>query len=502
MRVLLINPPELNTIQFSLPTQVNKSEVFGCYPPLGLLYVAGAAEQVAGIEVTVLDAIAKKLDYQQLEARISEIKPQVVGIMALTLTMVDVMKTAEAVKRIDGGIHVCLGGPHIGIYPEESIRLPMVDSVVKGEGEQPFKELLECLSSGRDLSEVKNILLKKDGNVIRTEERGLVQDLDQLPMPARHLTQLSEYWSILAHEPTITTMMTSRGCPFRCVFCDRPNLGKIYRTRSPANIADEMERCLKMGVREFFFYDDTFSVDKRRALGLCEELTKRKLDVAWDIRARVDTVDRELLKALKKAGCTRIHFGVEAGTDPVLKALRKGTTVNQIRATFKACKDLDIETLGYFIMGNPTETREQMLETINLMKELDPDTVHVSVMSPLPATDLYAQGLRSGLLKHDTWKDFAENPQRDFQVPIWEENLKREELVDMMNRAYKEFCFRPSYIIKQTLKVRSISEFKRKALGGLSLLGMYGAPRNSDRMLGSKTAAERNAKNALETTAA
>ncbi|MBI4375216.1 MAG: radical SAM protein [Elusimicrobia bacterium] len=469
MRVLLINPPDRNTVEFSLPKAVNKAEVFGCYPPLGLLYVAGAAEQVPGTTVTVIDAVAEKLNYQQLEARIADIQPQVVGIMALTLTMVDVIKTAEVVKRVNKSIHVCLGGPHLGIYPEETVRLPMVDSVVKGEGEQPFKELLECLLSGRDLAAVKGVLFKKDGNIIRAEDRGFVQDLNALPMPARHLTNLSHYWSVLAHAPMITTLMTSRGCPFRCVFCDRPNVGKIYRTRSPANIADEMEQCLKMGIGEFFFYDDTFSIDKRRALGLCEELTRRKLDVIWDIRARVDTVDRELLRALKKAGCTRIHFGVEAGTDSVLRALKKGTTVEQVRATFRACKELKIETLGYFIMGNPTETREQMLETIKLMKELDPDTVHVSVMAPLPATELYTDWLQGGG-RHDIWKEFAENPRRDFQVPLWEEKLNREELVDMMNRAYKEFYLRPSYILKQTLKARSLGEIKRKAVGGLSLL--------------------------------
>ena len=206
----------------------------------------------------------------------------------------------------------CWGGPHIYIYPDETIRIPEVDYLVIGEGEETFTRLIDALAKDEDLARVPGIAYKRNGRVFKNSLVPLNKDLDQLPMPARHLIPQHLYTSVLAKRSPITTMMTSRGCPMRCIFCDRPHLGKQFRSRSAVNVVDEMQRCEEMGIREIFFYDDTFSIRKDRLLDVCDAIVARGLTVHWDIRAHINTIDEQVLDALQRAGCTRIHYGVES----------------------------------------------------------------------------------------------------------------------------------------------------------------------------------------------
>jgi len=194
------------------------------------------------------------------------------------------------------------------------------------------------------------------------------------------------------------------------------------------------------------------------------------LDIGWDIRTRVDNVNKELLENLKEAGCERIHYGVEAGTQKILKVLKKGITLKQAESAFKMTKDVGIDTLGYFMIGNPTETREDIVKTINFAKQLKPDYCHFSVTTPFPATPLYELGLERGIFK-DYWKAFAANPTKDFVPELWGENFSRDELNGLLEHAYKCFYRRPSYVFREILKVRSFDEFKRKAKAGLKVVG-------------------------------
>ena len=180
-------------------------------------------------------------------------------------------------------------------------------------------------------------------------------------------------------------------------------------------------------------------------------------------------MDKELLEKLKKAGCERIHYGVESGNPEILKILRKGITVEQAKKAFKMTKEVGIGTLAYFILGSPRETKSEMLESLKLAKELDPDFAHFTVMAPFPATPLYDMGIKEGVLKRDYWKDFALNPTKDFVPPLWEENMTNEELIELLEYAYKNFYIRPRYVIKEVLKVRSFGEFGRKAKAGLKV---------------------------------
>jgi radical SAM superfamily enzyme YgiQ (UPF0313 family) len=235
-------------------------------------------------------------------------------------------------------------------------------------------------------------------------------------------------------------------------------------------VVDEMEKCEKMGINEILMYDDTFTVNRQRVLDICAEYQKRNLKVAWDIRARVDTVSEEILRELKKANCQRIHYGIEAGTDKILKVLRKGITLEQIEKAFKLTKKAGIPTLGYFMIGNPQETKEDILATIKFAKKIKPDFVQITITTPFPRTDLYELGLQKGILKDDYMKKFAQNPTDKFEIRYWEENFTKEELNSLLTQAYKTFYWRPGFLVKELFQIRSVSELKKKLRAGLSLL--------------------------------
>jgi radical SAM superfamily enzyme YgiQ (UPF0313 family) len=437
------------------------------------MYVAAYLEKYTSHQVKILDCLIEKLDYEQLKTRLMEEKPDLVGITALTFNLIDVLQTAKTAKEINSNIKIVLGGAHVNIYPKETINFPEVDFLVLGEGEKPMKDLVDNLNQIKNLYNVKGLIFRDGNKIINTGPRELIQDLDSLPFPARNLIPYKKYFSALSKVGPVTTMFTSRGCPYRCLFCNRAHLGKIFRARSAKNVVDEMEECQKMGIKEIFIYDDTFTVDKQRVLDVCAEIKKRNLKINWDIRARVDTVDEETLKAMKETGCQRIHYGVEAGTQKILNVLRKGITLKQVEKAFRLTKKIGIQALAFFMLGSPQETKEDVFQTIKFAKKLKPDFVIFSVTTPYPLTDLYSLGLKEKILSYDYWQEFAQNPKPDFVPPIWEKELSREELFSLSKKAYRSFYRRPAYVVKsffQLFQLRSFKELMTKVKAALNIL--------------------------------
>ena len=467
MKALLVNPPQRNMVTNNIPSVVDEER--GYNPPLGVLYVAAHAREHTPHEIAVVDAVVEELDYPALKERIAGERPDVVGVTATTFTLPDAMLTVRAVKEISPEIAVVMGGPHPYIYPSETIRLPGVDFLVIGEGEHVFSALMNNFKDKSALRGIPGLVFIDGGEVVNTGLPPLVEDLDSLPFPARDLTPFMKYYSLIAKSQPVTTMITSRGCPYRCLFCDRPHLGKRFRPRSAGNVVDEMESCYNMGIREFLIYDDTFTVSKKRVMDICRLIKERGLDIGWDVRARVDTVNPEMLAAMKDAGCDRIHYGVEAGSEEVIKTLRKGITIEQVKRVFKQTREAGISMLAYFMIGSPGETRAQMEESLRLARELNPDYLHLSITTPFPETDLYRMGLEKGVLGHDYWRDFARDPGKDFTPAVWEEHLTREELIKMLHDGYRGFYLRPGYILKRLGNLRSFGDLKSKAKAGLKV---------------------------------
>lgn len=469
MKILLVNPPAENTIVGNNPEIIDEERGFN--PPLGLLYLASYLKKFRPeYQLEIIDSPVEEFSYPALKERIIASGPDVVGMTAMTLTLLDVLKTCRIIKEINPKIKIVLGGPHVHLYPEETILYPEVDFLILGEGEKIFAEFLDNFGNSEKLKEIPGLVFK-DKEIVRTALPAFIENLDELPPPAREMTPWQKYSSVIARKSPVTTMITSRGCPYKCIFCDRPHLGKKFRAHSPQYVVDEMELCVKMGIKEILVYDDTFTIDRQRVLDISDEIIKRKLNFGWDIRARVNTVDTEMLAKLKKAGCERIHFGVEAGTDEILKVLRKGITLEQARQAFKITKKAGISTLAYFMIGSPGETRAHILKTIEFAKSLNPDFVHITITTPFPATDLYRLGIQKGIF-NDFWKEFVQNPTQNFKPKYWNECLTEEELQELIVLAYKSFYLRPGYIMRKIMSLRSGQELKRKMKAGLKVLTM------------------------------
>jgi radical SAM superfamily enzyme YgiQ (UPF0313 family) len=470
MKILFINPPTLFELIGNNPEIIESER--GYNPPLGLLFVASYLKKNSTHEVRVLDTQVEEIDYEKLKSRLAKEEFDAVGITVTTFTLLDVIKTIKVVKEVNETCKVILGGPHVTIFPKESIELEWVDYCIIGEGEISFTNLINSLDSGEKPIGIKGVIFKDGDEIINNGFSDPIEDLDSIPIPDRTLVPYKKYSSLLAKRTPITTMFTSRGCPFKCSFCNRPVVGNRFRAMSAGRVVEEMEICLELGIHEFLIYDDTFTINKKRVKDICNLIIERKLDVGFDIRARVDTLNEEVLKLLKQAGCRSIHYGIEAGTEKILKVLNKDISLDNAKYIFDLTKKEKIQTLAYFMIGNPTETKADILQSFKVMKWLKPDFVHLTILSPFPATAVYVDALRDGIIKEDVWLKYSKNPIEDFVPPYWSENFSKEELNELMVSGYKRFYLRPQYIIKRLLELRSPGEFYRKAKAGLKVLLM------------------------------
>jgi radical SAM superfamily enzyme YgiQ (UPF0313 family) len=470
VKLLLINPPVPHILRESLPPVVEDDT--SVLPPLGLLYVAAYAEALPDWEVEIIDCQATGAGHENLASLVAQASPDVVGIQVMTFTLIDAALVAKTAKAAAPEALVVAGGPHPTLYPRETVALEGVDAAVAGEGEHAIQALLEAVAQGGELERLPNIFTTRGrGEGAEGPTLTYIKDMDGLLPPARHLLDLTRYASALSRNRVVTTMMSSRGCPGRCIFCDRPQMGKIFRKRSAQSVVDEMELCQKeYGIGEIIFYDDTFTMDRRRVLEICRLIRERGLELTWDIRARVDTMTPEMISALAGAGCSRIHYGVETGSPRLQKLIRKNLDLSQLGEVFGRTRREGIETLGYFMIGLPTETRPELEQTMDLMTGLPLDYAHVAVFTPYPGTQVYQTALAEGVYQTDYWREFALNPRPDFTPKYWNEHFSDDELLHLMKKAYARFYRRPGYILRRLTKVRSFNELWRKGMLGLKLL--------------------------------
>jgi len=467
MKVLLVNPPSINIIRESLPPVIEDDS--GVFPPLGLLYIAAYVEEVEGCTVKVLDCQAENIDYEKLPAKIRELSPDIVGIQVMTFTLIDASMVAKAIRKESENAYIVFGGPHPTIFPKETVQIKEVDAVVAGEGEFAFSALVKAIVSKKVPENIPGVLTKKNPHSLIPWKH--IEDLDTLKMPARHLIDSSKYNSPLAKKNPVTTMMSSRGCPAKCTFCDRPQMGKKFRMKSAENVVKEMRYCAEeLNLGEILFYDDTFTINKTRVSDICDMIIDQGFKIAWDIRSRIDTITPELIKKLKKAGCYKIHYGVETGSPRIQKRLGKDLDMKRVKEIFSITKKEGFEVLGYFMFGCPGEEKEDIQKTMDLLLDLDMDYAHIAVFTPYPGTQVYKEALDSGFYKNDYWKEFAMNPKPDFAPQYWEENFSSDELQEFVKKAYVKFYARPGYILNRCLSVRSFDEFRRKATLGVKLI--------------------------------
>ncbi len=486
MKILLLNPPTENTI-VEYPDEKGgaylEAKDFGRFPPLGALYVLSYLEKKSvGHDLFFKDCVADKMSHTDLPRYISEINPDIIGITSFTISMVDVCKVARTVRKIVPHAHICLGGHHPIAFPIQAAKLEEFDSIVVGEGEVAFTELVKALEKKDDITLIPGVYtsesIKKWENTSYKDNRFLssvlappayVEDIDSLPIPNRSYIKHTDYHSVLGVTNKLTTILSSRGCPYKCTFCDVPH--KQYRKRSIRNIVDEVEECLKLGYQEIHFYDDLFNISSQKVIDFCDEVERRGLKFIWDFRGRVNTVTRESLERAKIAGCRIISFGVETGSDEGLKMLNKGTTVRKIREVFRWCKELKIKTVADFMIGLPFEkTEEDVMKNIDFLIELDPDYAQISVLCLYPNTELYNRAIEKGLIRRGKWEEFSLKPTTDIKVDFWEEHLSHKKMVELQRKSYKKYYLRMHYIIRSIFNSSSFYEYTSKAKGLWRLL--------------------------------
>lgn len=488
MRILLLNPPaEYIAREYVDPANpadhgLLESEDFGLFPPLGLLYILAALkEKVPEHESLFLDCIAEKIDHQALDKIIAEIRPDIVGITSFTVSLYDVCIAARTIRAQIPGVHLCLGGHHPIAFPFEAAGLPEFDSIVVGEGEEVFPALVRALTAGTDFTEIGGVytaesIRRYDGKLLvdsRFLTRQLpppayVEELDLLAPPDRSVISHLNYRSIVGASNRLVTMISSRGCPCQCTYCDVPF--KSYRQRSITSVADEIGVCLESGYTEVHFYDDLFNVTPERVIAFCDEIERRGFRFQWDFRGRVNNVTRGSLERAKQAGCRMISFGVETGSDEGLGLLKKNTNTDQIRKVFKWCRELNILTIADFMIGLPFEKSvDDVRRNVDFLLGLDPDYAQFSILSLFPNTELFGDAVRKGLIQPERWHEYAKAPKSDFYVDHWEEFIPMSELLKLQRESYRRFYLRPQYIWRSLINTCSWSEFNSKVQGALKL---------------------------------
>jgi len=438
MKVMLILPPS----KFVLKDKLGITSV-----PLGLAYLASFIEK-DGHKVKIIDSNTLGYRIKDIKEEIEKFNPHLVGVTATTSCIYDAYEVAKIIKEVDPGIKVVIGGPHVTFIAKETLKeCPFIDVVVRGEGEETFRELVNFFESSSEdtwsLEEVKGITFRKDNKIIETDSRSLIKNLDSIPFPAYHLLPMEKY---SLEGKRFATIITSRGCPFSCIFCSSSRLfGKTWRARSPENVIEEIKLLKnKYGVREIEFLDDTFTLNKKRAEKICELLIKEKLDISWSCSSRVDTIDESLIEKLKKAGCHTIYVGVESGSQKILNIIDKGITLPQIEKTINLIKKVNINSFGSFILGIPGETVKTIKKTINFAKKLNPSFVQFSICTPYPGTKLFEMAKEKGWLLTKDWSKYTILDQV-MKIPgMVTTNLNR-----WLLRAYLSFYLRPKFILDQ-----------------------------------------------------
>jgi len=462
MKILLVNPQDLDNINTRLPKSLNTAQ--GVYPPLGIAYIAAVLEQ-NDYNVNILDCKALNLTTEELKSYLHHTNPDLVGVTAMCSTVKGAFEAARLAKEV--GATVVIGGPQLSAYPQETLSFDFIDFGVVGEGEYVMLELVQALEKGSDVKGIVGLAYKDNGKIFVNGDR-IVENIDDLPFPARHLLPMEKYHCVITATP-FATMISSRGCPYKCGFCYKQPSDKRVRFRDQKNVVDEMELLIEeYKVKEIMFYDDSIAINRNHISGICNEILNRGLDVKWESPIRIDNVDQSLLRLMNKAGCIRLRFGVESGNENILKLMNKGTSISKIKDVFEWTNNAGIETFAYFIIGYASETPGTIRNSIELAKDLDPDWVMFTAATPYPHTNLMELAEKSNLVEVDYWREFT----------LGKKESRIQYLVDdaelWVSKAYKEFYLRPNFIIKKLKKLTSLDIFIKyfKGLYGIVIFKM------------------------------
>lgn len=445
MRVLLVNPP------YDVQRYMGKlSKIAFVFQPIGLTYIASYL-RAKGVETGIYDS---QVEEDSIADRVRAFDPDVIGITCVTALVYSTIEVAKLIKREFPGKTIIVGGIHPTIRPQDFLCEPSIDYVCIGEGELSMHEFVAALAEGRDPALVSGIACRRDGKDIMGPPRAFEQDIDRFPPPALDLVPMKRYRTSPDNRTgeQVGVLLTSRGCPFDCIFCSNRLLTKkTYRAHGVERVCEEVRSLIEVHrVRQIFVQDDNFAVNKTRAKELCREFVKRGFHrrMSWWAEARVDCVDEELLGLMAQANCRIISYGLESGNQRLLDLICKGITLERTRQVVAMTRKAGIEIRASFILGLPTETVEESRQTIRFAKELGIDQVRFAIATPFPGTRLYDIAQEEGTLRFDNWKQFSMMSGYAGGLPVYAPKGRTpEELARLQRRANLSFYLRPRIIL-------------------------------------------------------
>ena len=441
MNITLINP------------RLNISMKEDKQPPLGLAYIAAVLE-LNGYNVNIIDAESENLSSNDVMKRLN-FNIDVVGITGTVMVAHELLKIASLIRKKYPSTFLVVGGPFFNALPKETMKTGVFNVGILGEAEFVFPKLVNAFEKGLEFKEVNSIVYINKGKLKFTGSPAVIKNIDMLPFPARHLLPNLKFYNPKALYKSLpsTTLISSRGCPNRCIFCDNSIFRKQVRMHSPERVIKEIELLInKYGIRELVFIDDNLTLNHKRILKICKLIRDKNISISWRCLARVDTISKDLLKEMKKSGCWLVAYGIESGNQTILDYIQKGINLNQIKKAVKLTNEAGIESFAYFMLGFPIDTKQTIDDTIKFALSLNLDYITFNKTAIYPGTKLYNILLKSSSFSKINW--FEKSPKYVYYHP----NISSKELEFKRKRAYLHFYLHPQYLFKKLRKINSFTQ--------------------------------------------
>ena len=462
--IILVNPHITSRERYGKDV----GDIGGHQMPLGIYYLAAYLGR-HGFRVGVIDAEAGGIPHEDVVEMLRGAGARVVGITSTTVGFRNAGRLATLLRQQLKGVPLVLGGPHLTAMPVRTMKTGLFDFGIVKEGEAAFLKLCAYLLRGEGrLEDVPNLLYARNGEIVENQKHEIVSRLDDIPFPARELSP-----DLMVYQPPVgafrkkpvASVITSRGCPYRCIFCDNNTFGRTLRMFSAEYVAAEIRVLVQdYRIREIAFLDDTFVIDKTRLRKIFEILGRDHISFPWTCMTRVNNLDRETLKFMRDSGCWQIRIGIESGNQEVLDFIKKGITLGQVRSVAAWCRELGIRTTGFFMIGHHVDTPETVEETIEFALELPLSDVVVTLNTPIPGTESYDMAGLYGEYREEDWTSL------NYWTPVFvPKQLTRELMLLKQAEFYRRFYVRPRILLGQLAKIRdlrSLGLFAKSSLLG------------------------------------
>ena len=475
------------TLRGIVDNSISNKDVLLVYPPgqeckipaLGFLYLAAVLEGKK-FSVGILDASIENLSLSHTLETIKKMQPRIIGISTWTSTYSFVRKFVFILKHFFNNVTIVLGGPHVTACPEETLNETPADFAVIGEGEYTFLELCGHILGNNSISlhNIKGIAYKEGGKIIKTGNREFIKNLDDLPLPARHLIPFKKYrnYGHLAKQLPSAEMITSRGCPFPCIFCGDVVFGRRYRVHSAEKVLEECEHLMKYyGIRDINFQDSNFVVDQERLVKFCEGIIRKKWKLSWVCQADINSANRNLdiLSLMKKAGCWMIGYGVESGSPEILQVIRKKVNLEKAKNVFISTRKAGIMTIAYLQIGNLEDNQESIERTVAYAKSLHTDIASFAITTPFPGTELWDRAIKLKYVEEISYNDLKVPTlmEKNVTIPLRTKYLSGKELLSFQRNAIRNYYFRPSQMLRLLFRTRTITQFRYLFSFALTVIG-------------------------------